>query len=84
MAVVIFVISFDDYEQKPKGLRKWEMWTGRNQSVTTVGVLASFECGPLHHFTVYMSLWSTPQQHGFIEMHAVVPCEYQGETQGIK
>lgn len=84
MAVVIFAISFDDYEQKPKGLRKREMRTGRSQSVTSVGVFASFECGPLHHFTVYMSLWSAPQQQGFIEMHAVVSCEYQGETQGIK
>lgn len=44
----------------------------------------SSECGPLHHVTIYMSLWSVPQQHGFIEMHAVASCESQGEIRDIK
>lgn len=39
-----------------------------------------FECGTLHHFTVYMSLWLAPQQHDVIEMHAVVPFEHLGEA----
>lgn len=41
--------------------------------------MRSFECGPLHPFTV-----STPLLSGFIEMHAVVSCECQGETRDIE
>lgn len=67
-----------------KAFRKSETEAGCNQSVTSVGVFASLECGSLHHSTVYMSLWSVPQLCSFIEMHAVASCESQGETQDIK